>query len=363
MKTLLYITNAIDGSGGLERVLSVKTKVLAEDYGYDIHVVTLNQKSKTDLFFSFSEKIIQHNIEVSGNTFQYFSKYRAGINKVIAKIKPDVISVCDDGLKGFFIPILLRKKTPTVYERHASVQLNFSKKSTIFKNQLTYYLMRVLAKTFDAFVVLTKGNVTEWKNKNVKVIPNLLSFYPETSSNLKNKTVIAVGSHSYNKGYDLLLYAWKQVVSLHPDWELHIYGKYDEAHTYITLANRLKIKKNVFFSPPVKDIDQAYLNSSIMVLPSRSEGFGMVLIEAMACGLPCVCFECPHGPADIISHDSDGLLVPNGDVEGLANALKSLIENENKRIAMGGKAKENVKRFLPQNVVKQWDELFKKLNE
>ena len=91
MKTLLYITNAIDGSGGLERVLSVKTKVLAEDYGYDIHVVTINQKSKADLFFPFSEKIIQHNLEVSGNPFQYISKYISGIKKVVSEIKPNII--------------------------------------------------------------------------------------------------------------------------------------------------------------------------------------------------------------------------------------------------------------------------------
>jgi hypothetical protein len=75
LKTLLYITNAIDGSGGLERVLSVKTKVLAEDFGYDIHVVTLNQKSKTDLFFPFSEKIIQHNLKFQEILSVYFKIY------------------------------------------------------------------------------------------------------------------------------------------------------------------------------------------------------------------------------------------------------------------------------------------------
>ncbi len=126
MKTLLYITNAIDGSGGLERVLSVKTKVLAEDYGYDIHVVTLNQKSITDLFFSFSEKIIQHNQEVSGNTVQYISKYISGIKKVVSEIKPNIILVCDDGLKAFFLPQILGNKIPIIYERHVSKLIEIS---------------------------------------------------------------------------------------------------------------------------------------------------------------------------------------------------------------------------------------------
>ncbi len=361
---LLYITNAIDGSGGLERVLAVKTKVLAEDFGYEIHIITLNQKSKTNLFFPFSKKIIQHNIEVAGNPVHYLSKYSAGIKKVVSEVKPDTILVCDDGLKAFFLPRILGAKIPIIYERHVSKLIEISENQSFIKSIFTkakFYLMDVLAKDFTKFIVLTEGNKNEWKSKNVQVIPNPLPFFPDEKSTLQNKKVIAVGKQSYQKGFDRLLNAWALLGEEFQDWQLHIYGKLDENLGLEKLAEQLKIKDQVFFSPPVKDIDQAYLNSSIMVLPSRSEGFGMVLIEAMACGLPCVAFECPHGPADIINHGCDGLLVPNGNVEELANALKSLIEDENKRIAMGGKAKENVQRFLPQNVVKQWDELFKKL--
>jgi len=272
-----------------------------------------------------------------------------------------VISVCDDGLKGFFIPLFLGNKVSIIYERHASVQLNFSSHSTGFTTKAQHFLMQQLGRTFDVFVVLTYGNLKEWKSKNLKVIPNPLSFYSSVSSTLKIKRVIVVGSHSYNKGYDLLLQAWKLVIQNRTDWTLHIFGKSDTQKTFLQLSEDLKLKDYVVFSEPVLDIQNEYLNSSIMVLPSRSEGFGMVLIEAMACGLPCVAFDCPHGPADIIRHEEDGLLVKAEEVNALAMSIIRLIQDEELRIKMGANARENVKRYLPENVLPQWDTLFKRL--
>jgi glycosyltransferase involved in cell wall biosynthesis len=116
---------------------------------------------------------------------------------------------------------------------------------------------------------------------------------------------------------------------------------------------------NVTFHEPVSDIQSKYAASSIMVLPSRSEGFGMVLIEAMACGVPCVSFDCPCGPADIISDGDDGYLISNGDIEQFAAKVILLIEDEALRKRMGQSARQNVKRFLPPAIVAQWDQLFK----
>ena len=365
MKTLLYITNAIDGSGGLERVLSVKTKVLAEDYGYDIHVVTLNQKSKTDLFFPFSEKIIQHNLEVSGNTIQYISKYISEIKNVISEIKPNVILVCDDGLKAFFLPQILGNKIPIIYERHVSKLIEISENQGFIKGvftKLKFTLMDFLAKDFSKFIVLTEGNKNEWKLKNIQVIPNPLPFFPVEKSSLQNKKVIAVGKQSYQKSYDRLLKSWALLDKEFQDWELHIYGKFDENLGLENLAKDLKIENQVYFHLPEKNIEKKYSESSIFVLSSRYEGFGMVLIEAMSFGIPCVSFDCNYGPSDIIKDNEDGFLIKNGDEETFVEKLQLLMKDENLRKEMGEKARENVQRFSPQNVVKQWDELFKKIN-
>lgn len=371
MKKLLYITNAISGSGGLERVLSVKTKVLAEDFGYVVHIITLSraehgedQSCKNHLFFSFSEKIKLHNINVSGNLFQYISQYVTGIRKLVSEINPDVILVCDDGLKAFFLPKILGNKIPIIYERHVSKLIEISENQSITKRMVSkgkFKLMDFLAKDFTRFIVLTDGNKNEWKLQNLQVISNPLPFFPTEKSSLENKKVIAVGKQSYQKSYDRLLKSWSLIDKEFQDWELHIYGKFDENLGLEQLAKDLKIEKQVFFHLPEKNIEEKYAESSIFVLSSRYEGFGMVLIEAMSFGIPCVSFNCPYGPSDIIKNNEDGFLAENGNEKELAGKLQKLMKDENLRLQMGNKARENVQRFLPQNVVKQWDKLFKRL--
>src|SRR5690606_20172459 len=116
---LLYITNGITGPGGLERVLSVKASMLAQDFGYEVHILSLNERGR-EPFFAFSDRIIFHSVDVSGNPVTYFLGYKKGIQGIVSKTKPDIILVCDDGLKGFFLPRLLHANVPVIYERHVS---------------------------------------------------------------------------------------------------------------------------------------------------------------------------------------------------------------------------------------------------
>ncbi|WP_299311842.1 glycosyltransferase family 4 protein [uncultured Aquimarina sp.] len=364
MTRILYITNNINGPGGLERVLSIKASYLTDHLNYEIHILTLNQK-EVDTFYDFSDKIIYHNIFVGGNSISYFLKYIKGLKSAVNQIKPDIIAVCDDGLKGFFVPLVLGKPCPMIYERHVSRSVEIKKGKRSLSNRIVttikFGLMNFGGNYYDHFVVLTKGNLNEWSFKNLKVIPNPLSFYPETKSTLENKKVLAVGKHSYQKGYDRLLKSWKKVVDTYPDWTLDIYGTISENEDLATLAKNLNISKTVNFYPPVKNIAAKYEEASIYTMSSRFEGFGMVLTEAMAYGVPCISYDCPYGPSDIITDKENGVLVENGDIDAFADGIIYLIENKENRIHMGIKAKEAVKKYLPETIAKEWDYLFRSL--
>ena len=361
---LLYITNGIKGSGGLERVLAIKASYLADKFNYKVHILTLND-GNNEQFFKFSPNITFHDIKVSGNPVTYFIKYRRGIKNTIKKIKPDVISVCDDGLKGMLFPILIGKKIPVIYERHVSKQIELGADKLSLLQQLTvnlkFRLMNAGGKRFHKFIVLSKGNLKEWNFNNLQVISNPLPFNASEVSTLKNKKVLAVGKQSYQKGYDRLIDSWKIVQQQHPDWQLEIYGKQDSCLGLEIKTNQLDLSETLCFYPPEKNIEEKYKEASIYVMPSRFEGFGMVLIEAMSFGVPCVSFDCPYGPADIIKNGEDGLLVKNGNIQHFSKAIIELIEKKEKRIKMGANAKENIKRYAPDAIVPLWDDLFKKL--
>ena len=362
---LLYITNKIVGSGGLERVLAVKSDCLINTFNYDVHILTLNQQEK-EIFYDFNSKVVHHDIQVVGNPLKYFYDYRRKIKSKISEIKPDVISICDDGLKGLLFPILFGKKIPVLYERHASINLNFKRKEqTSFLSKTGSYFQHKLmvfgAKRFDSFVVLTEGNKEDWPNVNCTVIPNPSPFPPSNETLSKEKTILAVGSHSYNKGYDRLINVWRIVSEKFPQWKLKIYGKPNKALKLQETINKFGLKESLLLKNPIKNIQELYKKASIFVMPSRSEGFGMVLIEAMNYGTPCVSFDCPHGPADIIKNGEDGFLIENGNIDDFSNAVINLIGDRENRERMGNNAKENVKRYSPESIMKIWDALFKNL--
>lgn len=348
---LLYITNGITGVGGLERVLSVKASYFAEQLGYEVCIVSLNESGK-EPFYKFSSRIQFHSVAITKKS-QYFSEIR----NIVRVFRPDIISVCDDGLKGFFVPLWIGGSARIIYERHVSKEMVTQGRRPNLRQKFSFLLMNMGSRLYDRFIVLTNDNKQQWKSKNVEVIPNPLPFYSDSASDLKSKRIIAVGKISVQKGYERLSEAWKLIEHRYPDWHINIYGaisngcKLPEAIE----RNTIQIKK------PVKNIQAEYLSSSIYVLPSRFEGFGMVLIEAMACGIPCIAFDCPCGPRDIIRDGEDGFLVENGNIARFAERLALLIENIQLRKKMGKNAHRNVQRYNIENVAKQWDNLFKEL--
>lgn len=359
---LLYITNGISAPGGLERVLSIKASYLADKLGYEVHIITLNDAHNSS-FYMFSTKIQFHDISYSGNTFQCFLRYVHGVRRIVKSINPDIISVCDDGLKGFFVPFLFgRKPCPMIYERHVSRLIALDGRKSSWIDFFRFKFMNIGASFYDRMIVLTHDNLTEWSRlDNLQVISNPLSFYPEKVSSLKSKRIIAVGKISYQKGYERLVEAWKLIHKDVPNWSIHIYGSETDGGKIRRLIKEYNLQDQIYLHAPTQNIEREYLGASIYAFPSRYEGFGMVLTEAMACGVPCVSFDCPCGPRDIIYHDIDGILVENDNIPKFANSLLKLIEDEVYRYKLAQNARQNVTRYCVENIIREWHTLFQEL--
>jgi glycosyltransferase involved in cell wall biosynthesis len=213
-------------------------------------------------------------------------------------------------------------------------------------------------KKLERFIVLTKEDQKKWTElSNTTVIYNPLPFKPEVVSDCSAKQVILVGRYTHQKGIDMMIQTWKFVAEKHPDWTLKVYGAGDRT-SYQKLVDEAGIGGSVCLEGPTPDIEAKYLESSIFVLSSRHEGFGMVLIEAMACGLPVVSFTCPCGPRDIVTEGKDGFLVDLGDVKALAEKICVLIEDEALRKEMGVNARMNIDRFDLDKIAQQWENVF-----
>ena len=127
------------------------------------------------------------------------------------------------------------------------------------------------------------------------------------------------------------------------------------------LINHKSLKDRITIMPPRKDIQDMLMNSSIYALSSRYEGFGLVLTEAMECGVPCVAFDCECGPSEILTHGEDGFVVENGNVKLFAHYLATLMKDKELRIKMGKASKRNVIRFYAEPIMKKWLDLFTEL--
>ncbi len=153
---------------------------------------------------------------------------------------------------------------------------------------------------------------------------------------------------------------WAIVIQKHPDWKLNLFGTGDYEY-YQNMANLKGINHSFTCHPPTSAIYEEYKNSSIFVLSSRHEGFGLVILEAMSVGLPVVAFACPSGPKALISNDSDGILVENGNINKLADGICYLIENSDIRKKMGTNAILKAKEYPKDIIMKKWVDLFESL--
>ncbi len=374
---IVYVVGGLLYPNGMSQVLSQKINYLTEHTDYELFMI-LTEKIEEPWYYNISPKVKYVNFDINFDELDtmpllrkiwYYrkkqNKYKQMFSKYLINIHPDItVSTCRREI-NFINDIKDGSK------KIGEIHFNKSNYRQINKKYLPSFLNRIISyiwinqfiknvRKLDKFIVLSEEDKAEWKGlDNIQMIYNPIVKIPSYYSNHKNKIVIAAGRYTWQKGFDLLIKAWGKVEQEHADWYLNIFGAGDNtAFQQYAIDNNIK---NISCNKSAYDIYSQYINSSIFVLSSRYEGFGLVLAEAMSCGLPPVAFACPCGPKDIITDGIDGLLVKREDINDLAKKICYLIENEDKRIKMGENAKVSALKFKENNIMEQWINLFNSL--
>lgn len=226
--------------------------------------------------------------------------------------------------------------------------------------------MRLWYPKLDAVATLTKRDAAEFTEAlgpeaRVVQIPNLVPMPDSEPASLDSKIIIAAGRLTGQKGFDMLTDAFAKVAEKHPDWEVQIYGGGRHRDRLREHIERTGMTEHVRLMGTTKKLQQRIRESAMYVLSSRYEGLPMTILEAMEQGVPVVAFDCHTGPADIITHDEDGILVPPEDVDALAAAITEMIENPERRRALGAQAHTSIRRFSGESVRPQWEKLYAEL--
>ncbi|MFG1945996.1 glycosyltransferase family 4 protein [Nonomuraea sp. NPDC048826] len=281
----------------------------------------------------------------------------------VEKAVMDYVSALPDGILVTTRPalnLIAARRAPKSVVKVAQEHMNL----TAYPDTIRQEIVRHYG-GFDAVAVLTKTNQIEYQeilpDTRIVQIPNAVHKVDQERSTQRNPVVVAAGRLVPQKGFDLLIQAFAQVVADHPEWKLRVFGNGPREARLQAQIDELGLSDNVALLGRTERLDDELAAASVYALSSRFEGLPMVMIEAMTHALAVVAFDCPTGPRDVLTDGADGLLVPPRDVDALAAALKKVIRDRGRRIDMGAAAAATARGYAPDVVMPMWEDLFTEL--
>ena len=371
---IIFLHHANYCKGGIERMMAMKANYLSEQMGWEVILLTYEQNGEP-FPYELSPKVRQVDLDVhlysaykTTYPLRYYKKIRLrrklsqSLCAFLKEEKADVIISTDKDaheLKALYKAHTTEKLVVEAHTGMVDHEMQVQRTNFFWRRQIAYkdlLRLKLAVSNFDVLIALTEEDARCWQPwiKTV-VMPNTLTYFPSQAANLseEKKHVIAVGRLDYQKGQDLLLQAWQKVEQQHPDWFLDIYGDGLEKKALISQISSLRLQR-VAIHPATTNIYAEYMKCDFLVCSSRWESFGLVIIEAMSCGLPVVSFDCDNGPRSIIANGEDGILVQNGDVCDMSSKICRMIEDQESRVRMGAAARQNVYRYNETSVYAQY---------
>lgn len=380
---IVYFIPHLREASGINRVLNIKANYLADVLNHKVTIITYRQHESI-IFFPFSKNVKLVHFDLDDTSFritslpffekrkqikEFMSTYKNLVERYLLENKTDICISLFIGAEYKFLHEI-KDKSKKILEFHMNFDnspfklLNKTFRLSNFRaiNQINQLRKKLV--NYDEFVVLTDGDAQNWKKyfSKVIVIVNPLTINQNHPAPLlSNKKAIAVGRLEKEKGFDYLIDAWKMVNKKHPDWLLNIYGEGNLENDLQTQIKSSNLENSVIIKKSVPNIAEKYLESSVFILSSRTEGFVLVLMEAMALGIPSVSFNCKFGPEELINDKKNGFLVELGNVEELALKIIKLIEDENLRMTFSENSIISTQEYAVPNIMKKWNKLFKSL--
>ena len=376
---IAYCLNSIRYLGGIQRVTVVKANALAEVPGNEVYILVTDNKAGPEIH-ELSPKV--HLIDLDINYYYkdrersplltniiYHAKtvrHKKVLRRMLDQINPDVVISVGTSEK-YMMPAKRNRTWKAIREFHCEKNYRSKYAQSLFEKiqgRLSdFYEFHYADKRFDRIVVLTdEDKQTNWQGwDNVSVVPNPVAFKCDTPSSLTEKVIVSMGRLHHVKNFASLIRSFALVSRRHPDWVLRIYGDGELKDALQTQINESGLQNRVTLMGFSNDIKDAVSHSSIFAFSSLVEGFALVIVEAMECGVPVVSYQCPCGPKDIVTDGKDGFLVPVNDEQQMADRICQLIEDEDLRRRMGAAARIKAKNYQPRQIAEQWMAIMKKL--
>lgn len=341
---ITFIINSLLNKSGTERVTCHLANLFVEQLGYDVSIFNRTTDS-TNTAYYLNNKV--QVINTNGNYLNFVRKIQQHINKD----KPNIILIHNMGRLSLICSLLKKQTAKFISLEHVA----FNTRPVWIK-----LLSKIFYKKIDKVITLTHKDELNYKIwfPNVTTIYNISPF--TISKHLKlnrNKEIIAIGRLTYQKNFQALLQAWEKIQHKADNWSLKIYGTGQDFDKLNHLIEKNKLH-NVELMGQIDKVENIYKNAALFVMSSRFEGLPMVLIEAQTFGLPIISFDCPHGPAEIINNNKNGILVKNQDIDELANAMLTLMLNDKQRQLYSYQAIEDARKFQEETILKNWKNLF-----
>ncbi|WP_396590101.1 glycosyltransferase family 4 protein [Allomuricauda sp. R78024] len=345
------------GSGGAQRVMVLLANHFCS-LGYEVNIITFNKGLAFDLNKNIN-LVNLHDGKIPNHTLRSLWKlltyYRKKDNR------PSIMISFITQLS--FVAIIAAKlyRIKIIASEHSNC---LSAQKPIF---LTNFVRNFLYPLADYLTVLTSYDVDYYLKKkiNVTVMPNPLTFdIAPIKDSPKSKVVVAAGNldRYHIKGFDNLLDIMTPLLLAKPDWKLKIVGGGEKGLSFLKAkAMENKILNSLILPGFRSDIAEIMQESEIFILSSRHEGLPMVLLEAMSQGMACISYDCITGPSDIITHNLDGFLVENQNIEEMKMQMAILMDDESIRKRFSQNAIRSLENFKIENISAKWENLFNNL--